>query len=73
MFSCPCPPEHGAEGRNTPVPFFMYDPRSPRTSSRGSRRFFYFEVEFLHLCLNIKEKKKKTCKNLKFIQVSKKK
>lgn len=40
--------------RKTSVPFFMYDPRSPGTSSRGSRLFFYFEVEFLHLCLKIK-------------------
>lgn len=59
--------------RNTSVPFFMYNPRPSRTSSCGSRLIFYFEVEFLHLCLSIKEKKKITCKNLKFTQESKRK
>lgn len=74
LFGCPCPPETSSRGlTNTSVPFFVYDPHSSGTSSRGSRFFFYFEVEFLHLCLNIKKNKKITCKHLTFIQVSKKK
>lgn len=40
--------------RKTSVPFFVHGPRSSRTSSHGSRLFFYFEVEFLHLCLKSK-------------------
>lgn len=58
----------------TSVPFFMYDPLSSRTSFRGSLLFFYFEVEFLHLCLTWKKNKTRGDEqNLVYIQATKKK
>lgn len=46
--------------------FFMYVPFSCRTSFRGSLLFFYFEVEFLHLCLE-KEKRNRQWAKPRFI------
>lgn len=40
--------------RKTSVPFFMYDPLPPGPPLVVHVSFFYFEVEFLHLCLKIK-------------------
>lgn len=45
--------------------FFMYVPVSRRTSLRASLPFFYFEVEFLHLFLELKKKEREVMsKNL---------
>lgn len=59
MFTCPFyiwTSSRGSRRTTTSVPFFMYDPFPSRTSLHGSLLFFYFEVEFPHLCLTKTER-----------------